>query len=82
MFEIEADKASESSEENQDRITIVNLLSQIKKLKIVWYKHLKKLKLLDEFKEVLQELGILAQVDSEMQGTGAGSELDLDEKSQ
>lgn len=44
----------------EDTVALIGkILIQISKLKIIWYKTLKKLKLLDDFREVLSEFGIL-----------------------
>lgn len=43
-----------------NEVLIGKVLVQISKLKIIWYKTLKKLKLIDDFKDILSELGILA----------------------
>jgi len=43
-----------------NEVLIGKVLVQISKLKIIWYKTLKKLKLIDDFKDILSEFGILA----------------------
>ena len=40
-------------------VKIVKILTQIEKLRIIWYKTLKRLKLVDEYKETLREFGII-----------------------
>lgn len=46
--------------ESEDESRISSILAHIKKLKIIWFKTLKQAKRVDEFKDVLAELGILA----------------------
>ena len=43
-----------------NEVLIGKVLVQISKLKIIWYKTLKKLKLIHDFKDILSEFGILA----------------------
>lgn len=53
-------------------------MGQIKKLRIIWYKQLKKLKMLEDFQEVLSELGILSQVEA-YRKEGTDNSIDLDQ---
>ena len=43
---------------------VIKILAQIKKLKILWYKVLKKLKMLDEYQEILSEFGVSTEQDN------------------
>jgi hypothetical protein len=53
MFATAAENEQEGTYNPKDAEIISLILQQIKKLKIVWFKHLKKLRLLDEFRDVL-----------------------------
>lgn len=60
----------EKLEQSQVKHCIIKILAEIKKLKIVWYKTLKRMKKLDDFKDIMNEMGILAEIEFE------GSEVD------
>lgn len=51
-----ADKSVHQIDKN---VKIVKILTQIEKLRIIWYKTLKRLKLVDEYQETLREFGII-----------------------
>ena len=60
----------EQPEHLQMKHYIIKILAEIKKLKIVWYKTLKRMKILDDFKDTMNEMDILAEIELE------GSEFD------
>ena len=63
-----------------NEVLIGKVLVQISKLKIIWYKTLKKLKLIDDFKDILSEFGILAQCEAD--NSDFNDELDLRDEEQ
>ena len=60
-------------EYNEININIFKILAEVKKLKIIWYKTLKKLKMLEECRDVLLEFGIIRKPKEDDQG-GLGLE--------
>lgn len=44
-----------------DETNVIKILTQIQKLKIIWYKTLKKMKMLDSYRETLKEFGIVGE---------------------
>ena len=57
---LSADMLAKNQIANDNEVLIGKVLVQISKLKIIWYKTLKNLKLIDDFRETLSEFGILA----------------------
>jgi hypothetical protein len=73
----EEDQLSNDSVSKKATAKHINkLLLQVKKLKIIWYKSLRRLKLLEEFRDVLNELGILDEVEQEEELLAAGSDVE------
>jgi hypothetical protein len=59
LDEQNTDTASPGGGDQQTETNIVKILTQIQKLKIIWYKTLKKLKMLDSYRDTLKEFGII-----------------------
>lgn len=62
---VSRDEKDAPKKKQYNNLYISKLLIQIRKLRIIWYKALKKLKLLDDYRDVLNELGIISQVEEE-----------------
>jgi hypothetical protein len=46
-------------EDTSSEAEIFKILTQIQKLKIIWYKTLKKLKMIEQYRDILKEFGIV-----------------------
>lgn len=55
-------RGKNNNEYNEMNMNIFKILGEVKKLKIIWYKTLKKLKMIDECRDVLIEFGIVNNV--------------------
>lgn len=72
--------AEKSVQQLDKNVKIVKILTQIEKLRIIWYKTLKKLKLVDEYQETLREFGIIGDQTSAIEADSQNYETNIQAK--